>query len=249
MMPHENDGQLQEVLDTVAEELESQSPEPNHSEEDIDESEEGREHAVAKQPNQSFRELRDQKKKAEEERDYYARQLAELAAQQRKPEKRVEEELLFEGDDYAERNDLKRIQGDYNNKIKAMDRKIYELTVENQIRNKYPDYYDVVNTDTLRMLAQKKPELGRVLANSTDLHDQAVAAYEAVKEHVFTATPSVERIQQKAQSNLKKPTLTGKQATAPGSFAFADQIMNGDMTPELEKYLREEIERNSRRRA
>jgi hypothetical protein len=169
----------------------------------------------------NFRELRDNKIRAEMERDNALRQIEEL--------KKVEKRKLAPGD-LVEWQDVEREMADLKAQQAAYQKQITELTTETKIKSQYPDFNAVVNPESLQTLREKYPEIANTILSSPDLYAQAVTAYTfinnlnlAKKEQSAIDPYALDR--EKAQVNATKPrpmaSISPQQGESPLSHANA----------------------------
>lgn len=200
-------------------------------------------------PRDNIRELRLGKQRAEQERDELMRILRESsqrpAQQQAAP---VEEDfnVIIGDDELAEGKHLSKM----GRKIKALEQALEntrkqtkESLVQAQIQAQYPDYYKVVNEDTLASLRENYPELAYTIKSSTDLHSQAVSAYTLIKKFGIYQDPSIVHDKELAKKNLAKPKPLASVSPQSGSspLSQANAFANG-LTDDLKKSLMKEMQ-------
>lgn len=176
------------------------------------------------------------------ERDDY---LAQLKKQNQPPAQEDELDKLAADDiitkAHAEKLAEKRARQIVNQVLKERE----AATVEDRIKVKFPDYDDIVNSENIEILKQRKPELARSLSRCDDPYDQAVAVYDALKmigENVPKPVP-VEK--EKALKNSQKP-LSVNAVSKTSAIGNAHLFENG-LTPELKSQLLREMNECAKR--
>jgi len=223
--------------------------EPQESIQEAQQETQARPHEEARHPN--FKALRDQKERAEIERDLALRKMYEMEqyyqqqAQQKQPEQPQQDyEVEVDDDALIEGKTLKKV----NAKIRKLEQKLQESQqinnssiAEARIRSSFPDIDQVVSKDNIDILNQYYPEIAKSLRYTPDLYEQAAAAYSAIKnlgiykDQKVTQTP-------KAVVNTNKPrslaSVSPQQGDSPLSRANA--FANG-LTDEVKQQLRKEM--------
>jgi len=187
----------------------------------------------------NFQKLRDEKAKAEKERDEllaYLRKNQPQDPQHKQYQEDVEEEeVALAADDLVEGRHYTSV----NKKIK----KLNEQLVETRIRAQYPDFEQVVNPDNLQTLKELYPELSNTIGSSKNLHNQAVSAYTLIKKLGIHVEDTHEKEREIVRRNAAKPkpvsTVSPQQGNSPLSHANA--FANG-LTPELKAQLYAEMQ-------
>lgn len=111
-------------------------------------------------------------------------------------------------------------------------------TAEERAQLKYPDFNEVVSKENIEYLKETKPRLAKSLASMTDPYEQALAAYELLKEMGKPKTPSLEK--RKAEANSQKPVSVNA-ITNASPIGKASMFENG-LTPELKQQLWKEMQ-------
>lgn len=217
--------------------------------------------ATSKEMN--LRRLREDRDRAQQERDLMARELELMRRvqpqpiynqQQQSPQHVHQEEadidIDFGDDDLIEGKHLKKIVSSLNNKFKQNSYKsaqevarAQEAAIELQLRAKYPDFDSVVNNANLKDLEAAYPELAASMHSTPSLYNKAVSAYTMIKnlgiheEHEEEAHMAEK---QKVRRNAVKPRPSNSNTqthqsplSQAGSFA--------ELTPELMDQMRREM--------
>lgn len=175
------------------------------------------------------------------ERDEYLSQLKK----QNTPVEEDDLDKLADDDIVTKGNTKKLIQKEARKIAEDIIKQHAASTVGERVKSKFADYDDVVNSENIELLKQKKPELARSLSQCQDPYDQAVAVYDALKmigENVVNKVP-VER--DRALRNTQKP-LSVNAVSKHSAIGNAHLFENG-LTPELKSQLLKEMQEAARR--
>jgi len=204
-------------------------------------------------PQESFREVRAAKERAERERDELMRQLQEMQSKSSNSQtshqiQQVKEdiqELTLNPDDLAEGKHLIQLV----NKIKRLEEKLeesaqksYLSTTEMKVKNDFPDFEKVASFENLKRLREQDPDLADAILNTKDPYKQHALAYKMVKQMGIYREDKYEEDRERAQRNANKPkpltSISPQQGESPLSKANA--FANG-LTDELKKQLAQEM--------
>ena len=195
----------------------------------------------------NFRELRKKAERAEQEREMYRQRVAQLEAAQ-KPEATDAEpdDISLGDDDIMEGRHAKQMAKKYKKleaEVQSLRQKTAEDITETRIRSRFPDYYEVVNEDTLRALTIDDPELAYTIQSSPDFYNKAILAYKEIKKRGLSEESTYVRDSRLIQSNASKPrpivSASPQQGSSP--LTHANMFANG-LTKELAAYLNKEME-------
>lgn len=202
----------------------------------------------------NFRNLRQEKIKAERERDALIAQIMQMQQQQyqtqpkQAPQEVQEEEFDFNIDDDA------LIEGKHAKKIlaqmKRMESKLsqqqarsYEDVVQARIASEFPDFQKVVSTENIERLNYELPELAESIRDNKDLYKKAVAAYKAIKRTgIYEQNEEITVQKQKVNQNTFKPKPAASIAPQQGSspLSKANAFASG-LTEDLKAQLHKEM--------
>jgi hypothetical protein len=206
------------------------------------------------------------------ERDTAARNLVELrkereelqrklwqyeaaAKKQHVPVEEDEDEFSLHDEAVAEGKHLKNVlrkQKKLEEELRAFKEKASQEMIENRVRARYADYDQIVNDESIRILAEEEPELVYMLQSSNDLFNKASYAYKEIKRRGIVANNRSSSAlsvldKKKALENSVKPRpMVGnspRQGDSPLSQANA---FEGGLTKELAAQLRKEMAQYSR---
>lgn len=191
----------------------------------------------------NFRALKMERDRIEYERNEALRRLQEY---ERIPkQQKTDDDLGMAPDDIAEGRHFNKLYEQnkiLKQEIEAIKSKTLEETAEARIAAKYPDFYTIVNSDSMTALRQADPEMADTLNDGKDLYKKAVSVYKAIKS-LGIQTNGTEADKRKAQENSAKPrpmaSVSPQQGESPLSHANA--FANG-LTPELQKQLWKEMQ-------
>lgn len=204
---------------------------------------------------QSWNDLRTAKERAEYERDFLLKQLAQYENMQQgskqasapKPQEPDEDySVNVNPDDLVEGKHLSKVDKKLRkleNELKQYQQKAQQATTEALLRAQYPDFEKVASRENIDLLRMQYPEIAATLNANTDLYNTAVSAYTLIKklgihkEDLFVAD------RERAQKNAAKPkplaSISPQKAESPLSHANA--FANG-LTQDLSKNLWKEMQ-------
>jgi hypothetical protein len=117
-------------------------------------------------------------------------------------------------------------------------------TVEERIKNKFPDFDQIVTHENIELLKKQEPELAESLSFNPDPYKQAILVYKELKKiGVGEMKAPIEK--EKAIKNSAKP-LSVNSVTKQSAIGNAHLFENG-LTPELKKQLLNEMREASKR--
>lgn len=198
----------------------------------------------------NFRELRRKASRLEQEKEQYRARLEQYEAQnqQRHPQKAQEHEepdIAIGDEDIVEGKVLKQFikkQKALEAELKTFKAKSTEDIIESRIRARFPDYYSVVNADSIEALAAEDPELAYTIQSSQDFYNKAVLAYKEIKRRGIVPESNHDNEKKRVQENSSKPRSTTTIAPQRGEspLSQANAFANG-LTPELKSSLLKEM--------
>lgn len=202
----------------------------------------------------NFKAMREKAERVERERDEYFRRLQELEAARTHQAQPPQEQPSYSPDDYVEGKHLNEMQ----KKMIQLERKLqtYEQTsaasiAEARLKVEYPDYYKVVNDETLEMFSTLEPELAETLkASPANIYSKAVTAYKMIKKLGIAEEPDYVAEKKRIEQNAAKPrpsnilNKSASHAESPLSHvnAFTDTITED----ERKQYWKEMVESRKR---
>ncbi|SRR5216684_4058935 len=189
----------------------------------------------------NFRVMREEKRKAERERDELQRYVQSLQSQQ-KPQQ-DEDDSGLEPDDYVPAKYVAKLNKEIR-ETKKIQRDFKRQQDEMRLRTKYPDIDRVMTEENITQLRELDPEEAAGIATIQDTYTQASMAYKAIKANGIYQDPAQIAQQQKAQANYNKPRPLNSLASTQGGsspLSNANAFANG-LTPELKKQLLEQMD-------
>lgn len=199
----------------------------------------------------NMKRLRDDRAKAERERDDMMRLVQQMSQQQQNAQQPIAEEnyeLNVNENDLAEGKHLQKLQSRIN-KLESTLRSYHQDTTnrieESRIKARYPDFEEVVSNENVEALKLAHPEIFNTLIQSPDLYSKGVSAYKIIKQLGLSDSPvrashtdDRERIQANA-AKPKSPSTVGAKASS-SSLGQAGAYENS-LTPARKKQLYEEM--------
>jgi hypothetical protein len=183
------------------------------------------------------RKMQDLERRAEEQQELISR----LQNQQSQP---VEEDDLAKlaDDDIVTAKQARRLAENMARQV--ADEAIREReasTVDERLKNRFPDFDDVVTRDNIETLKSQDPELAMSLyALAQDPYAQAVAAYKLLKKQGIGDMAKSQPQKAKALENSRKP-VSVQSVTKSSAIGEVHKFENG-LTPELRKELWKEMQ-------
>jgi hypothetical protein len=168
--PETSQGEAPESQEVVPEGEQSKTEEQSRTEEE------------AKQV-RNFRRLREEKEKAEKERDELVRYLQSI---QKPKETEPEEDLNINvaSDDLVEGKVIHKLDKKYKKLERAFEeQRVYsqQVAMEAKILKQFPDFQDVVNDESVSRFNKEEPEIAESIGSCPDYYKKAIAAYKAIK--------------------------------------------------------------------
>lgn len=115
-------------------------------------------------------------------------------------------------EEYADNKQLKRILKHQEKRYQKLQKEIennkkssYQASVESRVRYEVPDFKDVVSAENVEKLKESRPHIFKSLSYNPDLYEQAMGAYEAIKEFGIYKSNKNTREDYQLQNNLNKP--------------------------------------------
>lgn len=193
---------------------------------------------------ESFKSLRQQKLRAEQERDELLRQLE--ANRDKTVTQEPEEEVSIDADALVEGKHLSKVAKE----IKKLKQELNQYkqqsalsATEIRLKQQYPDFDAIVSADNVSQLREQYPEIAASINANQDIYSKAVSAYTMIKKLGVAPEPDTYQDDKiKAQKNLAKPrpsiSLSPQQGDSPLSKAnaFAEGL-----TDDLKKQLWKEM--------
>lgn len=178
----------------------------------------------------------------------------EYQRQQQEPEPQFDN---FDDDDIVDGKALKMIQKKHQSELERIRsemqmtaQKQAAMLVENQIKSKYPDYYDVVNEATIMQFREAEPEIAQTIANMNDLYTQANLTYKWIERlGLKSGSNRSSNDQQRASINASKPKVASAVSPTKGASGLENaSSFSAELTEQRKRELFAEMQRlaNSR---
>lgn len=238
----------QEIAPQVLEEPEEQV-EQEIEQEEVQEPEE-RPAQKESRANARIRELAEEKKRAERERDELMRLFMQQQNQSYKPVAQQEEDpddfdidddSLVEGKSlrkmHKEMREIKKQLKSYQSRSAEEQQRINQEILETKIKAAHPDFDAVVSKENVETFAALYPELAATLASNKDPYSQAKSAYVMFKQMGIYKSPSIENERIKALKNAAKPRPLASIGTLQGESPVSREnaFANAPLTEEVKK--------------
>lgn len=202
---------------------------------------------------ESFKEIRDAKAKAERERDAILSQMLEMQSRMQQDQQRSIQKVHEEPEQDYQIDDDSLVEGkvvkQVNKKLKNLEKQLeayqnqsHVATVESKIRSSYPDFDKVVSKENVEILNERFPEIARTLRDTQDLYDKASSAYTVIKQFGIGRDTRYDEDKVKAVANAQKPRPLASVSPTQGDspLSRANAFANG-MTEDLKEQLRKEM--------
>lgn len=205
---------------------------------------------------------RREREKIERERDEaysLLRQIDQRNQEQQRIQQQKEDSSYenFEDDDIIDGRVLRSIHKKQQQELDRMKQEMHQasqqqaaMLVENQIKSKYPDYYNVVTIDNIKKFRDMEPEIAQTLANMPDLFAQANLTYKWIdKLGLSKSSLNNNNDQYRANTNANKPKPASTVSPTKSASGLSNaSSFSADLTEDRKKQLYEEMVRlaNSR---
>ena len=168
-----------------------------------------------------------------------------------------EEEFDFNSlpdEEYTDNKQLKKIlkqQQKYYKKLEdnfqKSQKQTYLTSVESRIRSEFPDFNEVVSADNVEVLKEKRPSIFKSLSYNPDTYEQAVGAYEAIKEFGIYKPNNYQREEYQMAKNLNKPKASSSIGTQKKKSALDDiSRYNNPSSDDLKTFYEDAIIKSGR---
>jgi len=195
----------------------------------------------------NFRQIREQKERAERERDEVLRAYKELTDKQTKSGQETkheeqEPEYNINPDDLVEGKHL----SSYNKKLKKQQEELRQIqqqmilqATENKLKTEFPDFDKVVSVDNVEKLRSAYPELCSTIHSSqADAYSKGVSVYKLIKELGVVKEDLYVEDRDRAIKNASKPrplaSVGAQQGDSPLTKA---NVFAQGLTEDLKKQL------------
>jgi len=193
----------------------------------------------------NIRELREQKKQAERERDELRKRMEQMEVSQQATSKQPS----LADDDLVEWKYVKQEIDGLKKQINTYQQTSTAASAEAQLKAKYQDFDKVVTQSNIERLREQYPEIAQTLSANNDLYTQASAAYDIIKRYGIYNDDSFKQEKERVHQNASKPRSmnmgSGQRGESPldNANAFAEGL-----TPDLKKALQKEMNEAIKRR-
>ncbi len=194
---------------------------------------------------ENFRNLREKSERFERELEVARNIIKSMESSKNSAQPVEDEDIQIGDDDIAEGKHFRPLQKKIKkleDQIKNNQRQSFEMTVEQRLRYKYPDFDKVVSKENVALLNETEPEIATTIGSSMDLESKGEAAYKIIKKLGLYQEDNYSEDRQRVQQNATKPrpvaSVTPQRGDSPLSKANA--FANG-LTDELKAQLAKEM--------
>lgn len=192
-----------------------------------------------------FRRLREEKEKAERERDEMLKLLSQVNNQ--KSQSPQEEEVRYNPDDLVEWKVVDKKLKQYEKRLQEYEQRTSEQMIETRIKSQYQDFEKVASEENIAILRNEYPEIANTLASATDRYSQAASVYTLIKKLGIYKEDLFAPDRERARQNAAKPKPASLIAPSVGSAALGEAASyDNKITPELQKKLYAEMRSKSK---
>lgn len=200
----------------------------------------------------NWREVREQKLRAEWERDEALRQLQAMQQQKTQPQQIEEDDDLgINPDDVIEGKHLakiiKKVEQRTEKKVRQQQEMFMQTMTEARIKTEMPDVDSVVNVQNLQLLRSQYPELAASINANPDLYSKAKAAYTLMtKLGIAQGTAQAydyAQDKQRIAQNMAKPKPVQSVAQRQSPLAQANAY-DGPLTEDMKKSLWKDMQKS-----
>lgn len=179
-------------------------------------------------PQESFKQLREQTKRLQAEKEEIARQ---LEAYKSAPKREIADDDVVMGSDVKElKNEISKLRNEHK-----------KLSADQMLRMQYPDIETVVSAKNIEALRENYPMIAQSLSANPDYFSQAGAAYEIIKKlGIHQDAYSKEKEVVQTNSSKPRPLSSLKTQETGNPLDRANAFQNG-MTSELKEQLLKEM--------
>jgi hypothetical protein len=194
----------------------------------------------------NMREMRASKERTEREKAQLEQRLARYEQQANKKE---EEPLAYEDDDFVEGKHLRKEIASLRKQQDEFKQQQAATQEESRLKQRYSDFDKVVTNETIARLKEEDPDFAETIACSRgSLYARGSSTYKKIKELGLYVEDKYEKDRALAQQNASKPrpvnSVSPQRGDNPLSMANA---YAGGLTPELKKQLWKETQDAIRR--
>jgi len=228
-------------------------------------------------PKQSWKELRERAKRAEDaekraleaekkSNEYYellskieqeARQYSNTRAIPKQTDEEDFDYNSIDDDEILTGKDLKRSYKKEQHRLKSLEDNVKyqnriaeEVRIESRLKAKHNDFLDVLNGDNINKLREMRPGLARSLHLNPDLEEKAYETYQAIKDLGIYRKDTHSQEKDIAIKNSIKPRPLNSVSPQMGNspLSKANAFSSGTMTEDVKKQLYAEMLEKSRSR-
>lgn len=238
----------QELVDTSDETTQDTSSDESHHEESLEKPLK----QEKKSPSSSWKELREKNERLERERDEalriaYQFQLQQQSLQQQSFQPQKQQEIELDDDDIVDVKTLKAYNRQQQLRFEEQQRIHHEMLAENKIMMEFPDYYQIVNSESIDKLNKSDPDIAYTLSQIPDFYKKARATYANIKKMKSYEPSEEEYVNDKISAkNSSKPRPVNSINARKGASALEHaSSFEVELTPERKQQIYEQMRRDA----
>lgn len=195
---------------------------------------------------EGIKQLREKYKKEKKEKEellryYQYHQYQAQHMQPVQPQQPKEPEEEYDPDEPLTRAQFKREQQKFKKEMEEYKHQVQYSTEQTSLRQRYPDFDDVVTTENVEILRENYPEIATALYKSTDSFNTAASAYTLIKKLGITRGQDPNLMNNRSiDENMKKPRPTASINPSNDALSRAASYQ-GKFTQEDKKRAYEEM--------
>jgi hypothetical protein len=196
----------------------------------------------------NFTQMREQKERAERERDEMMRRLDAIEKAQKQ---QADPEKEWDDDQYTEGRHLSKIKNKFSKDIDDLKSQIkqYEAqAIEARLRSECPDIDNVLANENLETFKKEYPELAETVSANNNFYTKAKATYTMIKKLGINKQDSLREETEMIQKNASRPRASNSTSSQSGQnpLSKANEFAQG-LTPELKEKLWREMQESAKK--
>lgn len=194
-----------------------------------------------------FKAIKEEKERAQRERDELMRMLQEERNRNQPQPQAPVDDFGIDDNNFAEGKDLKRFAKEVRElkqELQQYKQKTALEVTETRLRTEYPDFNKVFSDDNIELFKAEYPEIAETILNSNaSPYSVAKSAYKMIKQLGIHVEDNSAPDRAVVQKNLSKPrpaaTVSPRQGSTP--LSKVDDFGAEDLTEERAAALRREV--------
>jgi len=189
----------------------------------------------------NFARLREERARAEYERDEAINYIKQMQQQQQAPES---DDINWDSEDLVEAKHVGKKIKQLENKLRSYEQQTAYHATEARIKSTYSDFDKVVTKENIDALRTQHPEIAQALHATPDIYNKAVSTYNIIKKFGLNQSPQNLLDKATVARNNFKPKATNSISPQQGDspLAKANDFANGFLTEDRKAQLWQEIQ-------